>query len=248
MPENEVFTSDEYHEVYPRGIELHFWNRTRNDLVYRWLKPHMREGDMVMDVGCGTGLVVADLLDRGCNAHGVELGDAPVVPGLEQRVQTGCGLFELTSELKEQTRAILLLDVIEHIQDRSQFLQQIFREFPNCQTLLVTVPARMELWSDYDEHWGHHLRYNRPQLRAELTAAGFAPVRTAYFFHWLYLLSLLMNLLRIPKGTQFSPIRPGSPGAVLHRALGWLTRLETRLLPGVLAGSSLACVAHRLEG
>lgn len=247
MPQNEVFTSDEYREVYPKGIELHFWNKARNDLVYRWLSPHLHEGDLVMDVGCGTGLVVADLLGRGCNAHGVELGNAPVVPGLEQRVQTGCGLFELAPELKQQIRAILLLDVIEHMQERSQFLQQIAREFPNCRTLLVTVPARMELWTDYDKHWGHHLRYNRPQLQAELATAGFSPVRTAYFFHWLYLVSLLMNLLRIPKGTEFSPIRPGSLAALLHRALGWLTQLETRLIPGALAGSSLACVARRLE-
>ena len=248
MPENEVFTRDEYREVYPKGIELHFWNQTRNDLIYRWLEPHLAEGDLVMDVGCGTGLVVAEVVERGCNAHGVELGDAPVIAGLGQRVQTGCDLFQLAPELKQQIRVVLLLDVIEHIQDRRRFLQQIASDLPNCRTLLVTVPARMELWTGYDEHFGHHLRYNRPQLRAELAAAGFAPVRTAYFFHWVYILSLLMKLLHIPKGNEFRPIRPGSPGALLHRVLGWLTQLETRLIPGALAGSSVASVARRVDG
>ena len=247
MPENEIFTHDEYREVYPEGIELHFWNLARNDLVYRWLRPHVREGDLVMDVGCGTGLTVAYLAQRGCNARGVEMGDAPVVSGMEHRVTTRCDLFALDGETRGQIRAVLLLDVIEHIADRGQLLQRIYRELPNCRTVLATVPARREIWSSYDEHWGHHLRYDRPQLRAELQAAGFTPQRTAYFFNWLYLVSLLMKLLHIPKSTQFNPIRPGSFNALLHRALGWLTSVENRLVPGAIAGSSLACIAHRAD-
>ncbi|MEH6592409.1 MAG: methyltransferase domain-containing protein [Halioglobus sp.] len=243
----EVYDRDGYSAGYPEGIEQHFWNRARNSLVYRWLQPHLEEGELVMDVGCGIGLVVADLRSRGINARGVEQGAAPVFPGLEDQVQTACDLFELAPELKAEIRVIMLLDVIEHMQDSGEFLRQIASELPNCQTLLVTVPARMELWSDYDEHWGHHLRYNRAQLRAELAASGFAPVRTAYFFHWLYLVSLLMKILRIPKGTEFTAIRPGSPGALLHRVLGWVTRLENRLVPGVLVGSSLACIAKRVN-
>lgn len=246
MPQNEIFTSDEYREIYPEGIELHFWNLARNDLVYRLLRPELQADELAMDVGCGTGLVVADLVDRGCNARGVEMGAAPVVPGLEQRVKTNCDLFALDEETRMQVRAVLLLDVLEHIGDRVQFLQQIHRLLPNCHTLVITVPARRELWSDYDEHWGHYLRYNRPLLRAELAAAGFKPGRCAYFFNWLYLVSLIMNLLRISKGTQFNSIRRRSPAAMLHRILGWITRLETMVLPGAVPGSSLACVARRM--
>lgn len=245
MPENEIFTRDEYREVYPDGIELHFWNLARNDLIYHWLRPGLQADELVMDVGCGTGLVVADLVARGCNARGVELGAAPVIQGLEDRVSTHCDLFALDQETRERIRVVLLLDVLEHIGDRVNFLRQLHRDLPNCHTLLITVPARRELWSDYDKHWGHYLRYNRPQLRDELSAAGFKPERCAYFFNWLYLASLLMKTLRIGKGTSFSPIRRGSPVALFHRLLGWATQLETRLVPGMVAGSSLACIARR---
>ena len=92
---------------------------------------------------------------------------------------------------------MLLLDVFEHIKDRRQYLQQIYRELPNCRQLVITVPARMELWSGYDEHWGHHLRYDRPGLEAELSESGFAPEKTAYFFHWVYLASLHNGAARL---------------------------------------------------
>jgi SAM-dependent methyltransferase len=245
MPEGEIFTPSEYETVYPSGIERHFWNVARNNLIYRWLKTRLRPDDLVMDVGCGTGIVVNDLKARGVNIRGVELGEAPVMPGLESDIDTGKDLFDLDASLKIRINALLLLDVIEHVIERRQLLQRIYRECPNCRFILVTVPARMELWSSYDEHWGHHLRYDRPRLRADFEGSGFQPVRTSYFFHWLYLASLLMTLLGIHKSTDFQPIEHGGAKAQLHRLLGWVTRLESRIIPGFAVGSSIACLAVR---
>jgi 2-polyprenyl-3-methyl-5-hydroxy-6-metoxy-1,4-benzoquinol methylase len=245
MPEGEIFTASDYREVYPAGIERHFWNIARNDLVYRWLKPHLAAGDQVMDVGCGTGIVVGDLLSRRVDIRGVEMGAAPVMPGLESRVKTGTDLFDLEPATRNGVNAVLLLDVIEHIAERRDFMQRIHRDLPNCRVVLLTVPARRELWSGYDEHWGHHLRYDRPTLLAELEGCGFRPIRTAYFFHWLYLASLATKVLRIPRGNEFQPIPADGLKAALHRFIGSVTRLESRLVPGCLPGSSIACLAVR---
>ena len=247
MPEGEIFTSEEYREVYPIGIEHHFWNIARNDLVHRWLSPHLRDGDLVMDVGCGTGIVVNELKSRGVTICGVELGAAPVMPGLEDDVQTETDLFDLDDTLKARISIVLLLDVIEHIQDRQQFLQRIFRELPNCRLLLLTVPARMEIWSDYDRHWGHYLRYDRRGLEKELLQSGFTPQKTAYFFHWVYLASIAMGLLGLAKSTDFQAMESHGIKAFCHRLLGLFTRLESRLVPGFVAGSSIACSASRCE-
>jgi 2-polyprenyl-3-methyl-5-hydroxy-6-metoxy-1,4-benzoquinol methylase len=245
MALSEVYSEQAYTSGYPEGIERHFWHRARNDLIYRWLAPLLSEGDLVMDVGCGTGLVVAELRQRGINACGVELGSAPVLPSVSQHVETSCDLFDLPDQRKREIKAVLLLDVIEHIAERDDFLARIRRECPNCGIVLVTVPARGELWSEFDEHWGHHLRYNRAQLRREVEAAGFQPQRLSYFFHWLYLASLSVKLLRLPRSTGFKPILPGTAGALLHRLLGAITRLENRIVPGALPGSSIACIARR---
>ncbi|MEP4146711.1 MAG: methyltransferase domain-containing protein [Halioglobus sp.] len=244
----EVYDREGYSAGYPIGIENHFWHRARNDLVYRWLRRELSHDEVVLDVGCGIGLVVADLRGRGMNAQGVEMGEAPVMPTALGHVETGLDLFNLEAAHKKTVNAILLLDVIEHMADRGSFLQRIAEEFPNCRTLLVTVPARMELWSTFDEHWGHHLRYNRKQLNAELTAAGFTPLRTAYFFQWLYLASLTMRLLRMPRDNAFKPIKPGTVSSLFHGLVGAVTRLENRIMPGRLPGSSIACIARRRDG
>lgn len=245
MPQGEIFTADDYREVYPPGIERHFWNLARNDLVFRWLRPRLGGGELAVDVGCGTGMVVNELRRRGLAVRGVELGDAPVIPGAAEFVDTGTDLFELGPRFGPDIRAVLLLDVLEHIGERRQFLARIREELPACRFLLVTVPARMELWSGYDEHWGHNLRYDRPTLEAELSAGGFTPLRCSYFFHWLYLVSVLMKMAGVAKSRDFAPIRPGSPGDLLHRGLGLVTKLESRLVPGSVAGSSIICLAER---
>jgi hypothetical protein len=112
---------------------------------------------------------------------------------------------------------------------------------------LVTVPARMEVWSNFDKDWGHYLRYDRPGLDRELAAGGFKTITSAYYFQWVYLSMLVMKMLGVERGSDFkSPTRSRST-AFLHRVLGFFTRVESRLVPGFLAGSSIVCLAAREE-
>ena len=198
-----------------------------------------------MEVGCGPGIVVSDLKRRGINIRGVELGAATVLAGLESDVKTQTDIFDLGERDKADIRAVLMLDVLEHIEDRKRFLKRVCDELPNCRLLLLTVPARMEIWSDYDKHWGHHLRYDRSILESELKGSGFTPQKSSYFFQWVYLVSLLMSLAGLAKSNSFEPILPGSLKALLHKTLGFITRTESRVVPGFVVGSSIICIASR---
>ena len=58
--------------------------------------------------------------------------------------------------------------------------------FPNAREILVTVPARQEIWSDYDNYYAHVQRYSRGSLEAAPDAQAIRTSDSGYFFHSLY--------------------------------------------------------------
>jgi len=242
---SEVFLHSDYSTAYPEGIQLHFWNRTRNKIVYRLLRSLVQEDELVMDVGCGPGIFLGYLQGTGIQARGVEKGSPEINASLAEVIDLDTDLFDLPQSLKAQIEVIVLLDVIEHIGEPRQFLKNIYREIPNCKQLLITVPARMEIWSNYDREFRHFTRYSRSTLCNELNGTGFEATYSRYFFHSLYLLMRVLKLLRLNRSTQTKPPTRNAAVKFLHWMLGALLYLEFRLVPGGVPGSSLLCVASR---
>ncbi len=61
---------------------------------------------------------------------------------------------------------VTALDVLEHTPDDAAVVAGFHRLLQPGGVALVTVPASMALWSDWDEALHHYRRYSRPQLRA----------------------------------------------------------------------------------
>jgi SAM-dependent methyltransferase len=240
----EVYSDEAYLAGYPPGIENHFWHRARNSLIGKLVQHYTAQEDLVLDIGCGPGITVATLLESGVNILGAEQGSAPVLERAKSRVLTETDALTLEQTTTEAVKTVLLLDVIEHMSERKAFLRELGARFPNCDTLIITVPARRELWSDFDTYWGHHLRYDRQQLTDELHDAGYEVERCAYFFNWMYLASLSTKLLRLPRSVHFKAIPDKGLKPRIHGLLAALTRLESALMPDALVGSSLLAVAH----
>jgi SAM-dependent methyltransferase len=228
------FSRQQFDLAYPEGIDGHFWTLARHALVERLVRGGGDPG-LVLDVGCGLGLTVDFLRGRGLDCHGVELSSPPVPERLRASVFTGRSAFDLPEEFRRRVQVILLLDVIEHLPDAEEFLRTCRRSFPGLRRLVVTVPARPELWSNYDDFYGHHRRYVPATLAAHLAAAAPARVATGYFFHLLY--PLLRGIKATGRVRQISHRKPRWKG--FHGALGHLFDLEQRVLPGSWPGSSL---------
>lgn len=241
----ETYTPSEYDEGYPEGIEDHFWHSARHHFLDRQLAKVLPPGELALDIGCGAGVYVAHARGQGFNLCGTEQGPAPVRPDMEDCVSTGTELSALPESLRQQVRVALLLDVIEHIEDRREFLRSIAILLPNCEQLLITVPARMEIWSNFDEYWGHHLRYDRPGLIEELRGSGFEAQKTSYYFNWIYLASLLLKRFGLKRETAFKSPRRNLLVRSLHRLLGLVTIIENRIAPAWLPGSTILCQAQR---
>jgi 2-polyprenyl-3-methyl-5-hydroxy-6-metoxy-1,4-benzoquinol methylase len=64
-PQRSTFTDDDFKDIYPPGIELHYWSHARNQIVHRLSSGLVLPRETVLDVGCGTGVVTAFLRRQG---------------------------------------------------------------------------------------------------------------------------------------------------------------------------------------
>lgn len=229
-----VFRHDQFALPYPEGISGHFWTLARHAIVKR--KVLAQPGPQrVLDVGCGRGLSVSALRDAGVDCWGVEPGDPRMVAHVRPFVYSSANAFDLPEEFRAQIDTILLLDVIEHLPAPLPFLRACLQRFPRLARIILTVPARAELWPNYDEFYGHYLRYDRRALLDLLGGLGAQRAEAGYFFHALYPLMRVQSMVRRRRAlAQHSP-----SFAALHRLMGSYFDLEERILPRRWYGTSL---------
>ena len=244
MTETE-FDHDRFDQAYPPGIENTWWQVARSRVIARTFANHVPRTANVLEVGCGTGIVTTHLRGAGWNVSGVEIGSPKHAFLTGGHVRTGTNAVDLPLEERMKFDALALFDVIEHIADAPAFLRDLFNAFPNARQLIITVPARQELWTSFDDHFGHFRRYDRPMVREHFRQAGLAADHAAYFFHGIYPAIAINNALRGRKrNIRFTTPAQGAATAV-NRGLGTLFALESRLLPGAIVGSSIIAVGHR---
>lgn len=240
-----AFDNDQFDEAYPLGIEHTWWHVARNRVIARTFHRHVRKGSRVLEVGCGTGIVTAALRQRGWNISGVDIGDPKHGLHATGHMMLGTDALTLPVELRTSIDILALFDVIEHISDPTAFLRSLLDAFPNVRQVVVTAPARKELWTTFDDHYGHFRRYDRDGLRTDLVRAGLRPEHIGYFFHGVYPAILLNNMVRGRKRA----IRFNAPSEGLatsfNIAIGAYFAAEAAVLPDRLVGSSLIAVAAR---
>jgi hypothetical protein len=232
------FSGDEYDEAYPPGYELHYWHRARGNIVKHHVRSVCRKGDTVLEIGAGRGHYVRILRAAGFDAYGCDLGNPRVHEDVRGFVFGETDFADLDPNLRERVTAVLLLDVIEHIEQPADFIASVLGSLPAVRSLVITVPARQELWSNYDEHYRHFLRYDIQGLGRVAQASGLSISTCGHFFHALYAPAWIMKRMGLKRATAFAA--PKSPW--LHKLLGHMLWLESRWLPNGFFGTSLICV------
>lgn len=238
---SQAFTAVQFADAYPSGAENNWWNLARNSVIASVLEQAVPRHARLIEIGCGTGVVVQALRKQGWDVTGCDAGSPTPIDEVADRL-----LLETPFERmpqRDKFDAILMFDVLEHIEDAAGFMRSALDSFPLATAVIVTVPARPEAWSAWDDYYGHHRRYLPATLCAELEAAGLKVARTEYFFHSLYVAARLINALGLARSVTVSAApRPALWRRVVASSL-WLESRVLRLAP--IPGLSLIAVAYR---
>jgi SAM-dependent methyltransferase len=201
-------------------------------------------GRQILDVGCGDGLFFDQLADLG-SVTGIEPDSDLVDPAGPHASQIHVGLLDHDYHASQPQDWILMLDVLEHMDQPAEALQQALHLLRPGGRLVVTVPAFKMLWTKHDEFNHHRTRYRRSELEQLVREQGFQVESSRYFFHWTFPAKLLVRFKETILPGKPRPARV--PVAPLNIACRLLTEIEQRLLAWLQLpfGSSILLVAQR---
>ncbi len=231
------FSNDQFDAIYPPDIEKHYWASARTRIITETLRKNKCVDARILEIGCGRGVVLNALRKEGFDCFGVELATPDVASTVTEYVQYGKDFSTLDEKFSASVHVVLLLDVIEHIEDDVAFLIQVQKKFPNLKHILITVPARAELWSNSDVFNGHFRRYTHYSLTYTLSEAQLAIEYISYFCHLLCIPIVALALLGVKRNTAVH-----SPKGFLqhiHKIISIICVWEYRVFPRKSAGSSL---------
>lgn len=222
-------------EMYPVHFEIqksHWWFKTKKAIALDFIRRHSREtGPMkILDIGCGTGLML-DALSR--------LGETSGMDASEDAIHFSRKIFQGEVKMgflpdqvpfeKERFDLITALDVLEHIdRDRESMAALLGLVKPGGMAVL-TVPAGMELWSGHDVINEHKRRYTRAEFGRKLKEAGWQVERLTYFNSLLYPPILLARVLaRLFRAGGVEDLK--TPNPLVNMVFGAIFGLEKPFL------------------
>jgi len=148
----------------------HWYYAGKRELVLRWLRRVKRDapGTRLLDCGAGTGRFAEEM--RTCGLDVFVLDDHEESLAMLRRKFPAERVLALEREgiplPASSVDVVTALDVLEHIGPDADALKGMWRVLKPGGVLIATVPAGMELWSDWDVALQHHRRYDRCSLAA----------------------------------------------------------------------------------
>jgi 2-polyprenyl-3-methyl-5-hydroxy-6-metoxy-1,4-benzoquinol methylase len=181
----------------------HWWFVTKKKIVLDTIDRHVtkRASAKVLDIGCGSGLMLNALEDVG-RTFGMDMSDDAI--GFSREIFSGKvekGFLPDQIPYEENFfDLVTALDVIEHVDRDIDSLKAIRSRLISDGKAVITVPAYMFLWSTFDEMNEHKRRYTLTELNTKLVQAGFIVEKITYFntllFPVVYIVRKLNNFLK----------------------------------------------------
>lgn len=223
----------------------HFWIRRRFEVMRRLANPVLRGCRRAAEIGCGHGLLQKGIEDSyGKPVAGFELNQLALEKNVSQSSPLYCyNIHQKSPEFRSHFDLVLLFDVLEHIEDESEFLQSVAFHLAPFGTLLINVPAHFFLHSDYDVAQGHYRRYSVSRLERVCAMNGFETQTSTYWGLPLVPLLLMRKTINMDRSDGKAGFEV--PGRTVNALLSSLAKIEP--LPQRWMGTSVMAVFKKLS-
>ena len=230
-----------------------FWFRARNQLIVWALRRHFPQMQRYLEIGCGTGYVLAGVAEA--YPQSVLTGSEVFSVGLPFAARRVAKAELLQMDARdipyvEEFDVIGAFDVLEHIEEDEVVLAEMLRALRPGGGIILTVPQHPWLWSRQDEYACHVRRYRVGELRDKVQRAGFRVELGTSF------VSLLLPAMLVSRMVQRRTLADSDPMAEL-RLPAWLNRtfemvmgMERWLIQSGVrlpAGGSLLLIARKYK-
>ena len=254
------FMEEAVFSVHADVENRHWWFLARRRILFPLIDRIMAEtpGDLIVDVGCGTGGTVAALKGR-YPCLGID--SSPVAIETARRLYPDCefrrgAMPDDLMDVRSRTGLYLMMDVLEHIEDDRGFLEKLLTIVEPGASILVTVPASPVLWSRHDVTVRHVRRYDMAGFERlfhglPLEVRLMTPFNTR-LYPAVRLIRALGNLRGTSAGASGTDF--ALPPAPINRVLEWIFAGERHALlraygggrrRSLLPGVSLLAVLKR---
>ena len=174
--------ASEYHnlDIVERD---HWYYSGKRELVQYWMQRDrdLNSTDTLLDFGAGTGRFASEFLGR-CQVRVFDSYPESLAilrdrfPAESVLTPTGSGIPVPDASID----CLTALDVLEHLADDLTTVQEFHRVLRHRGLAVITVPADMKLWSDWDVSLFHFRRYNRQSLVALFPSESWEIVQCSY--------------------------------------------------------------------
>jgi 2-polyprenyl-3-methyl-5-hydroxy-6-metoxy-1,4-benzoquinol methylase len=194
-PESSISYPKEGNEDCLQIEQDSFWFNHRNNIIANSVKKHNSD-KIFFDIGGGNGFVAKRLQDDGIKTILVEPGKTGAINAYKRGVKNViCSTLEDAEFANNMIDSVGLFDVMEHIEDDYNFLNNINKYLKDDGYIYITVPAFNFLWSNEDNDAGHFKRYSTAELNQLLMKCGFSIIQSTYIFSILPLPVFLFRSL-----------------------------------------------------